>query len=358
MCLYPRIMRNPKYGPTKKNGGLIPAVSDVRVLYVSVGCDTCMECRRQKSRGWMIRLLEDIKVNRNAKFITFTFSTEALKNIVTKIRDISPDPFDIEEGYELDNRIATYAVRKFLERWRKKYGKSLRHWLVTELGHKNTEHVHLHGIVWTDEDLKIVNEKWSYGYTWTGNLINGVLENYVNERTISYITKYVSKMDLIHQKYKPIILCSKGIGANYLNGKYTDWSNNVYNGDNTREFYRTRTGHKIALPMYWRNKIYNDDEREKLWIKKLNENKRYVLGNKIDISKNDNMYYSALKEAQKLNRQLGYRNGYNDINEWNRLVYERERRKLIHESRLNNNNKINDEAKSLLLKLPDKNMND
>ena len=30
------------------------------------------------------------------------------------------------------------------------------------------------------------------------------------------------------------------------------------------ETYRTSTGHKIAMPIYWRNKIYNDEEREKL----------------------------------------------------------------------------------------------
>ena len=48
-------------------------------------------------------------------------------------------PLKVLQGYELDNAIAAYAIRKFLERWRKKFKKSLRHWLVTELGHNGIE---------------------------------------------------------------------------------------------------------------------------------------------------------------------------------------------------------------------------
>ena len=59
----------------------------------------------------------------------------------------------------MENKIATLAVRRFLERWRKKYKKSVRHWLVTELGQKNTEHLHLHGIIWTDKGEEI-NKIW------------------------------------------------------------------------------------------------------------------------------------------------------------------------------------------------------
>ena len=45
-------------------------------------------------------------------------------------------------------------------------------------------------------------------------------------------------------------------------------------------------GHKQALPIYWRNKIYSEEEREKLWLQKLDKKERYVNGQKIDISGN------------------------------------------------------------------------
>ena len=64
------------------------------------------------------------------------------------------------------------------------------------------------------------------------------------------------------------------------------------------------------LPIYYRNKIYTEDEREKLWIQKLNKEIRYVLGEKIDVSKKEgqNKYMRKLKAAQNLNTLLGYSN--------------------------------------------------
>ena len=34
MCLYPKLIKNKKYMSNKKNGGVIPAVSDERTLFV------------------------------------------------------------------------------------------------------------------------------------------------------------------------------------------------------------------------------------------------------------------------------------------------------------------------------------
>ena len=155
------------------------------------------------------------------------------------------------------------GVRLFLERWRKEYGKSLRHWFITELGHQGTEHIHLHGIIWTDESLDQVEKIWKYGWVWKGKNVRGRIVNYVSGRTASYITKYVTKMDKIHKTYKPKILCSAGIGKGYVNSM--QFKNNKYNNNKTNEAYRTSTGHEIALPIYFRNKRYSEHEREQLW---------------------------------------------------------------------------------------------
>ena len=103
-------------------------------------------------------------------------------------------------------------------------------------------------------------------------------------------------------------------------------------GDNTNETYICRNGAKTALPIYYRNKIYSEEEREKLWISKLNKNERYILGTKIDISKGEENYYATLKEAQKLNNSLGY--GSNEIS-WKAKQYEQERRNLKQLQRVN-----------------------
>jgi hypothetical protein len=318
MCLYPTLIKNKKYTSNKKNGGQVPMVQDPRTLYVAVGCQNCIECRKQKARAWQVRLLEDIKQHTNGIFTTLTFNNEAYKELSEAVHE----KYKIIEGYELDNEIATLAVRRFLERHRKEHKKSLRHWLVTELGHNGTENIHMHGIIWTN-DRKQIEKHWQYGYIWTGK--------YLNAQTVNYTIKYIHKMDFQHQYYKSIILTSPGIGSNY------EGKQNKYNNENTNEQYRTSTGHKLALPIYYRNKIYTDQEKEKLWIQKLDKDTRYILGTP---AKTYEEYFNILDSAQQLNKQLGY--GTHEKN-WQRAEYEKQRRIIIQNTRMQ---KANNKAPS------------
>jgi uncharacterized protein YlbG (UPF0298 family) len=129
---------------------------------------------------------------------------------------------------------------------------------VTELGHENTERVHMHGIVWTDK-VKDIKEIWKYGKVWIGD--------YVSAKTINYIVKYVNKVDEKHKTYNSKIFTSKGIGSEYMGRK--DSGRNKYKKEKTIETYKTREGIELALPVYYRNKIYNEEEREALWLEKL-----------------------------------------------------------------------------------------
>lgn len=328
MCLYPRITKNKKYEPNKKNGGNVPVPLDMRVMATPIGCGECMECRKKEARKWGLRLQEDVRDYRNGKFITLTFSTEALKELTEKIeadKKIYPKP----TGYKLDNAIAKKAIRLFNERWRKlKGGKAIRHWLITELGHGETEHLHLHGILYTDETYETIQSKWQYGHIWPKP--NSKIKTWVNERTVNYLIKYVKKTDPEHKYYKPIVLTSAGIGNNYTN-RY-DSKLNKFNENKTKETYTTRTGHEMSLPIYWRNKIYTDEEREKLWIQKIDKNERWVLGEKISVKDGYKEYYEALREAQKQNEKLGYGTGKNN---WQQKEYENQRRQAKLDNRIN-----------------------
>lgn len=320
MCLYPKLIENPKYKANKKNGGVIPPLLDDRVKYVPIGCQKCMECRKQKARAWQVRLQEDIRHNTNGKFVTLTFTHEAIGEIGEAILD------ELEDvgGYELDHAIAKQAVRWFLERWRKKYKRSLRHWLITELGHEGTERLHLHGIIWTDKPLEEVERIWKYGWVWKGNeKQDGTLENYVNDKTINYIIKYVTKTDQDHKYYQSIILTSPGIGANYT--QRLDYEKNAYKENGTtNELYRTRTGAKVNMPIYWRNKRYSEQEREKLWIQKIDKNERWIDGVKLPADKHE-LIWAVLQVKRELNKELGYGD---DEKDWDREQYENQLRKL------------------------------
>ena len=312
MCLYPKLIQNRKYMKNKKNGGVIPPIKDKRVLMVPVGCGKCIECKKQKARNWQVRLQEDIRVNRHCKFVTYTFTEHELQKIDNEIKGLS--------GYDRDNEICRIAVRRYTERWRKKYGKTLRHWLVTELGHANTERVHMHGIVWTDK-VKDIGDIWKYGKIWIGE--------YVNAKTINYIVKYVNKVDASHKTYNSKIFTSQGIGKEYVNRR--DSKRNKYKKEKTIETYKTREGVELALPVYYRNKIYNEDERERLWLEKLDKEERYVCGVKVDISQGEDEYYKLLEMMRQKNKRLGYGD---DAKNWELKKYENERRNLKKLERL------------------------
>lgn len=299
MCLYPKLIRNPKYLPNKKNGGVAPICTDKRLLYVPVGCGECIECRRQKANAWRVRVAEELRRRKQAKFVTLTFSEEKLNEMKewTQCED--------------ENKIATAAMRLFLERWRKKFKHSLRHWCVTEKGQEGTERIHLHGIFFrnentTEEEWEYIsdNEKlqsiWQYGITDVGYMCN--------QQTVNYLVKYILKPDPKHEDFKTKILASAGIGQGWT--ERIDTMACIYkpNGQ-TKQLYTLPNGHRIRLPMYYRNKIYTDDEREKLWLEAIESGDRYTNGIKVHIY-NDRDYWTfikILKDQQEKSERLGYK---------------------------------------------------
>lgn len=288
-------------------------------MQIPIGCTKCMACRKKKAREWSVRMQEELR-NTELKgyFMTMTFSEESLIELDNDLKNKGM----LFDGYELDNRIASLAVRRFTERWRKKHGKSVRHWLITELGGNNTERLHIHGIIWTNEDKQDIIDLWNYGRCDTGK--------YVNERSVGYIVKYLSKVDKKHKEYVPKMFVSNGIGKGYLDR--IDSNHNVYKKDGkTFEEYITRQGSKMAMPIYYRNKLYSEKERELLWLEKLDKEELWCNGVKFDISKDMDAYNKRLEQEQKLNLWLGY--GDDNIN-WEVRRYERDRRNLKKQKRL------------------------
>lgn len=329
MCINKKQILNRKYTMNKKNGGNVPVLRDKRQEYVKVPCGQCYVCRKKKAREWRMRLTEDVKVNKDAKIVLLTFNTESLKKLTKRCGSMT--------GYELDNEICRQAVKLFRERWRKEYGRSLRHWFITELGHGKTEHVHMHGIVWKDsrynlkgEFLDEVERIWKYGFVGRGkkDWKTGKYENYVNAKTANYFTKYVNKVDGMHKEYKQIILTSAGIGKAFLESEKA--KDNRYRGKDTNQMYNVDNGGVLPMPEYFRRKMYNDDEREKLTGWMLDENVIYIEGKPVrnDIGDDKlNAIYTTLREK---NARMGYGDGRKN---YQRKMEENARRRDIQRKR-------------------------
>jgi len=329
MCIRPKKIRNRKYSMNKKNGGIVPPLLDIRQLYVDIPCKDCYVCRKKKAREWRMRITEDIKENKKGKVVLLTFSTEALQELAKECGTLT--------GYELDNEICRIAVKRFRERWRKRYKKSIRHWLITELGSGTTEHVHMHGIIWESEDYKLrgdfldeVQELWKYGMIGRGkkDWATGKYINYVDERTANYFTKYVNKVDEMHKEYKQIILTSAGIGKAYLESDRA--KDNRYRGENTNQSYNIRNGGVLPMPEYFRRKLYTDEEREKLTSSYLDKKIIYLDGTPYRQDIGDDNINLARRAMEEKNARLGFGDGRKN---YKRKIEENSRRRKIHKMR-------------------------
>lgn len=295
MCLYPILIKNPKYLPNKKNGFCPPKIKDERVKYVPIGCGKCFECRRQKAGGWKVRLEREMRLNPlKAYFVTLTFNDQSLQELEATMQKGE----EKKDGGQ-QSACAIVAMKRWRERYRKKYKKSIRHWMVTERGQTATHRLHLHGIIWTEHDIKEVMESWQYGFTYTGL--------YCNLKTVNYVVKYVLKVDHENLDFQGRILASPGIG-DWGFAHDPDGGNCQYRGRKTEERYRRQNGSWTGLPIYLRNKIYNEKQREALWLFRLDRQERWVNGCKFEVRtrKGQWTYYQALQYWQKQNEQMGF----------------------------------------------------
>lgn len=261
MCLYPTFVKNPKYKPNKKNKGKPPVCKDRRLLYIPAKCGCCIECRKEKQREWRVRLEEELRSN-FGYFTTLTISPEGIKEIEEK------SGLKWEEN---PNEIATKGLRLFLERVRKETGKSIKHWCVTELGEKK-DRIHLHGIFFGQKSAELIRKHWKYGFVFIGG--------YCNSRSVNYMTKYMLKVDIKHPTFKQIVLASSGIGAGYMNRLDYLWQKQNYKRIEVAT-YTFRNGTKMAMPKYYKNKIFTEKEREKMWINNLNRGLLWIYGEKV-----------------------------------------------------------------------------
>lgn len=316
MCLTGRRGPNKRYLPNKKNGGKPEICTDARKKYIDYDCGWCVECREKRASEWKIRLNKELETQRargmNAAFVTLTFTDEEIQRLGKDSKSTDSET------------IAKLAVKRFRERYRKKYKKSPRHWLITELGGKNSERLHIHGILWTPEKYERAEPKtvmsqetykitkqvrhngdtceeltklWKYGRADCGERCD--------QQSIGYIVKYMMKPDLVHLGYRPRVLTSPGIGKSYAEDEKNQ-EIHKYRGKETNTKVRLDNGQKFDMGRYLRGKFYTEKQRDEMWTIALDEGTVYVRGWKmknttreqqVQISKTRQFY---LQESRKL----------------------------------------------------------
>lgn len=272
-CIRPLTIRNPRFLPNDKNGGIPPIPEDKRLQYIQVPCGKCVECMRKRATDWRMRMLQEFKYanHRRFHFITLTFDRAKLQ----QLREWT-------DTYDDDHVVVKFAVRRFLERYRWFYKVSLRHLFISEIG-EDDEHIHIHGIIidckcgkWHRgkyyADYAKLRDIWEYGHIWLG---------WCEERSISYILKYMCKVDPKRPEYRPLLLVSPGMGKAYCEDPgILMWHSSYKHGI----FYMSTTsGHKVGLPRYYRLKLFSEDFLRERQIRLLDDPPPlYYRGEKFD----------------------------------------------------------------------------
>lgn len=208
-------------------------------------CGKCPECRKRRISGWSFRLVQESKRACSAWFVTLTYDTEFV-------------PLT-EKGFM---NLSKRDVQLFMKRLRKLSPEKLRYYLCGEYGGKSFRpHYHLIlfnanvsaiELAWIDVDTKRPLGHIHYGD--------------VNSASIGYCLKYMSKVGRIpyhsnDDRLPEFAHMSKGLGQNYLTDAVSHW----HKADLVNRMHLVLLdGKKVAMPRYYKDKLYDDNERESI----------------------------------------------------------------------------------------------
>lgn len=208
----------------------------------SVPCGRCPKCVARRVSGWSFRLMQEEKVSTSAEFLTLTYATDHVPCIWNDERvllNLYPDDLTL-----------------FFKRLRKAHPKgnrSIKYYAVGEYGGR-TARPHYH-ILLFNAIRELIQPAWNMGEIFYGK---------VEGASIGYCLKYMSK-DKKKQKHwlahrtGEFSRMSKGLGVSYLENEIMcNWHiKDMVN----RMYCTTEQNVKIAMPRYYKNLLYLENER-------------------------------------------------------------------------------------------------
>lgn len=210
-----------------------PKPITLKTAEVPVPCGRCFACLERRRKDWAFRLGIEQKVSSTADFITLTYANDYL-------------PIIEQDGKWYQTLLKT-DVQKFMKRLRKKQKEKITYYMVGEYGPKGGRpHYHYLMFNLTESNKRSIQDTWGLGH---------VDKDEVTPASIMYVAGYLIN-DYNHElpTQKPFALMSKGIGKSYEHNK-------KYHKENERHYAQYgRT--KIALPRYYRNKFFTEEEKQ------------------------------------------------------------------------------------------------
>lgn len=199
----------------------------------AVPCGKCYECRMARGAGWAFRLMQEHKRHTVSAFITLTYEDAFLP-----MADCGR-PTLIKSD-----------VQKYFKRVRKGNPKGVKYYACGEYGSRSFR-PHYHAIVFSAGYGSLANN-WDFGH---------VRIDPVEPASIAYVSGYCNKPQhkFTDGRVPEFSLMSKGLGSNYLTPEMVS-----YHQANMASFVTLPGGVKKGLPRYYRDKMFNDEQRRDL----------------------------------------------------------------------------------------------
>lgn len=203
---------------------------------IPLPCGKCPVCKTKRVNQWAFRLMQEEKVSSSAYFVTLTYSTDNVP--ISK------------NGYMT---LVKKDVQDFMKRLRKKEQNKLKYYCAGEYGETRMR-PHYHMILFNLSDKETILPAWQHGDVHFGT---------VTGASVAYTAKYIDKDKRIplhgrDDRIPEFSLMSKGLGASYLTPGVIAY----HKADLTRCFVKEPTGYAVALPRYYRKRIYDEHEQE------------------------------------------------------------------------------------------------
>lgn len=253
-CLTPELIKSPDWRKEEQNTD----------MYQWIPCRKCVNCRKITGRDWVFRLEQEEKLWQTAAFITVTYREEEVPVGDGHLSLHKKDHTNFMKRLRTSLHRLGYRT---MDDNNKPKALKLVYFMCGEYGTK-TRRPHFHYIMFNLPDVFIYD--WQYLQSIWGH--GNIRIDPCTRGTMSYVAGYVNKpvhhdLHLNEFREPEFRLASKGIGANYLTPERIKHLKKVL-----RPYLTVENGRKIRMPRYYKDKVFNDEEKANLALK----SKEYV----------------------------------------------------------------------------------
>ena len=225
-----------------------------------VPCGKCPDCLARKVAGWSFRLMQEEKKSSSAYFITLTYGDDNDTAPITRNGFMELSKRDLQLFFKRlrklhDSSPLRVTVSQRGSRISTPHADSrIKYFAVGEYGtRKQRPHYH---IILFNARIELIAKAWMQD----GKPIGSIYYGDVNGASIGYTLKYISnkpfkKKHKNDDRQKNFQLQSTGLGRAFLTPAMVSW----YLADPSQRYYaQLQDGRKIALPRYYRDKIFDE----------------------------------------------------------------------------------------------------